>query len=54
MSKLLPCPECGAEAFHGEDTTTVVEMGGYEFQGQPSVREVPAKICPKCGEEIGL
>lgn len=47
----LRCPECGADAYEGEDTRTVVEQD-YEFQGEPAVRETDAKICPECGEVV--
>jgi len=59
-SVLLPCSNCGAEISGGKETTKVVEMSDadgkprFEFGGQPSVRELPAKVCPECGEVTAL
>lgn len=52
--KQLPCPNCGAEAVNGETTTTVVEDDSFSFQGETAERELPAKVCPECGEVIAL
>ena len=40
------CPICGAEQKHGE-TTFSVELGF----GVVVVRQVPARVCERCGEE---
>jgi len=53
MSKLLPCPECGAEAFSGEETTVAVEEE-FVFAGKHAERTLPGKVCPNCGEEFAL
>jgi DNA-directed RNA polymerase subunit RPC12/RpoP len=45
---LLPCSNCGAELSGAEDTTTVVERDDFEFQGEPTIQELPAKVCPEC------
>lgn len=50
----LPCPHCGAELLDGEETTTITEHGDFEFQGKPSVAELPARECPDCGEVTAL
>jgi YgiT-type zinc finger domain-containing protein len=50
---LLPCPNCGAESWSGEDTTTDVELD-FEFGGQQATQQVPAKVCPDCGEVFAL
>ncbi len=49
---MLRCPNCGADAYEGEDTRTTVELDGFEFQGEKPVRETDAKICPECGEVV--
>lgn len=51
---LLPCTECGAEMFNdGENTTTEIELE-YQFGGEQATREVPAMVCPECGEVTAL
>ncbi len=52
-ARLLPCPECGAEAFHGDDTQTEIERE-FEFAGTAAVDELPGKECPECGEVFAL
>ena len=57
---LLPCSSCGAEIWSGEETTIVVEPSDadgepvFEFGDEPAEREVPAKVCPECGEVTAL
>jgi len=46
---LLPCRECGAEIVDGDDTTAQIERD-FEFGGEQATTEVPAKVCPECGE----
>jgi len=51
--QLLSCPECGAEAFDGDDTWTTIEEN-FEFGGKKAERELPGKECPECGEVFAL
>jgi len=50
---LLPCPSCGAEAFHGEKTTVEAQLD-FEFGGQIATYEAPAQVCPECDEVFAL
>ena len=51
--QLLPCPECGAEAWGGQDTTVTIEEA-FQFAGNKAVRELPGKVCPECQHEFAL
>lgn len=51
--ELLPCPNCGADAFEGTDTTVTAEQD-FEFGGEPAERDLPGKVCPECGHEFAL
>lgn len=49
----LPCLNCGTELVDAAETTTEVERG-FQFGGETATREVPAKVCPACGEVTAL
>ena len=55
---LLPCSNCGIDLFERdcEETTATaeVEMGRKLFGETTTQREVPAWICPECGEVVPL
>lgn len=51
--EMLPCQNCGADLVGRdcEETTTLVDVTPEPiFQGRKGQREVPAKVCPDCGE----
>ena len=54
---LLPCQNCGEELQGNPDatatTTTVKAKPNPHFSGD-SVKDVPALICPECGEVTAL
>lgn len=50
---MLPCQNCGVDLVGRdcEDTTALVDVTPESiFQGRKGQREVPAKVCPECGE----
>lgn len=54
--KHLPCSGCGRDLqfVDTEETTAVVEdKPNPHFSGQ-EVKEVPALVCPECGETTAL
>jgi YgiT-type zinc finger domain-containing protein len=55
---MLPCSECGTDLGRRdcEETTATVEVGiGRKLFGQTTAeREVPAWVCPECGEVTPL
>jgi YgiT-type zinc finger domain-containing protein len=55
---MLPCSECGIDLAKRdcEETTATVEIGiGRQLFGQTATeREVPAWVCPECGEVTPL
>ena len=55
---LLPCPSCGIDLWDldCEETTATVEfeMGRTLFGQSTGEREVPAWVCPECGEVVAL
>jgi YgiT-type zinc finger domain-containing protein len=57
MPKQLPCSNCGIELVGRdcEETTSHVEVTAEPvFAGEKAVREVPAWICPECGNTQAL
>ena len=54
---LLPCSECGIDLYEvdAEETKTTVEVTDEPvLAGKAGEAEVPALICPKCGEVTAL
>lgn len=55
--KMLPCSNCGTELFgrEKEETTAMVDVTPEPvFAGKKGQREVPAYVCPDCGEVTAL
>jgi YgiT-type zinc finger domain-containing protein len=50
---MLPCRECGAEIVDGELTRTEIDQE-FTFRGERATLEVPARVCPECGEVTPL
>jgi predicted RNA-binding Zn-ribbon protein involved in translation (DUF1610 family) len=54
---MLPCVNCGAELAGRdcEETTATVDVTAEPvFAGRRGQREVPALVCPECGEVTAL
>lgn len=54
--KQLPCDGCGLDlaSVETEDTTATVDAKSNPHFSGDSVKEVPAWICPECGEVTPL
>lgn len=54
---LLPCSGCDIDLYEvdAEETKTMVETtSGPVLAGRPGEAEVPALVCPECGEVTAL
>jgi len=55
--KMLPCQNCGVDLANREteETTALVDVTAEPvFGGRKGQREVPAWVCPECGEVTPL